>query len=395
LKNAGHQVTLATSYNYTEWIESFGISTHPDQFSIQEYMKTPEARKIFASRNIFKLLKAFKEMMGEGPKAVDTIWEAVEDADFVIQSPTSVGALEAAELRGIPAAFAMPVPFAPTGEFVSVFIGPARFSLGGGYNRLTHGLMHKMLWGSMSGPMTKALRKKLGLTPVNSFADQFNLMQNAGIPTLYGFSEHVLPKPIDWDNLQRICGYWFLDSPTDWQPPEDLQQFLAAGPPPVYVGFGSINAGDSEEKTRIILEALTKSEQRGVVLTGWDGLSKMQAPDDIFFIENAPHDWLFPRMAAVVHHGGAGTTGAGLRAGIPNIITPIGADQYFWRERLVQLGVSPHAPSLKILKATELAEAIEIAVSAEEMREKAKALGEKIRGEDGVKRAMNIIKDLL
>jgi sterol 3beta-glucosyltransferase len=183
-----------------------------------------------------------------------------------------------------------------------------------------------------------------------------------------------------------------LDAPADWKPATDLLHFLQSGPPPVYVGFGSINVGGSEDKTRLILRALELSGQRGVILTGWGGLAHVPAPPDVFFIDDVPHAWLFPRTAAVVHHGGAGTTGAGLRAGVPNIITPVASDQYAWAERAMQLGVGPQAPDMKSLSAEKLAQAIDKTVNDSALRARAAALGEKIRAEDGISRAVEVIE---
>lgn len=392
LQQAGHRVTLATSYNYTDWIEAYGVQSHPTRFNMQEFMKQPEVQAVLQSRNFVKQLRVFRQMMGQGPEAMGDVWDAIQTADFVIQSPTSSGALEAAQIRGVPAALAYPVPFAPTDEFPAVFLGPARFSLGRGYNRLTHRFMHRMLWKSMTGPMTNSLRKKLGLPSIGSFAEQAADARKLGIPSLYGYSEYVLARPSDWDEHQHITGYWFLDAPAEWQPPADLIHFLESGPPPVYLGYGSISQGDAEENTRLILHALELSGQRAVILTGWGGLTRLSAPPHIFFVDDVPHDWLFPRMAALVHHGGAGTTGAGLRAGVPNIITPIAADQYAWAERVVQLGVGPRAPSIKRLTATKLAQAIHTAVNDSALRARAAALGEKIREENGITRAVEVIE---
>ncbi|MGQ0602924.1 MAG: glycosyltransferase [Anaerolineales bacterium] len=392
LQKAGHQVTLATSYNFTEWIQSYGVGVHPTRFSVQEEMRKPGTQAAMKSRNFFRLFGMMREMMKHGAEATEEVWAAVQSAEFVIDSPTSSGALEAAELRGVPVALAYPVPFAPTRAFPSFFMGQPRFSFGPGYNRLTHTLMHRLLWSGMSAPLTNAWRKKLGLKPWRSYAEQRAYAKRLGTPSLYGFSAHVLPRPDDWDELQHITGYWFLESPSAWQPSPELLQFLENGPLPVYIGYGSINVGDSESKTRLILRALELSGQRGVVLTGWGGLKRLPAPPTIFFVDNVPHDWLFPRMAAVAHHGGAGTTGAGLRAGVPSIITPFAGDQASWAERVAQLGVGPRAPGIRSLTAEKLATAINLAVNDSALRARAAALGQKIRAEDGIARAVEVIE---
>ncbi|MEK7327332.1 MAG: glycosyltransferase, partial [Chloroflexota bacterium] len=318
LQQAGHQVTLATSANYAEWIQSHGVQAHPTQFNVQEFTLRPETQAALKSGNPVRIFGKMRQLMQQGAAAMDEVWAAIQTADFVIDSPTSTGALDAAQTRGLPVALAYPVPFAPTRAFPSFFLGQPRFSLGAGYNRLTHMLMHQMLWSGMSGPLSNTLRKKLGQKPWGSFANQLAYAKQMGIPSLYGFSAHVLPKPADWDEHQHVTGYWFLEAQPDWRPPTDLASFLEGGPPPIYVGFGSMSHENPERQTHLALRALELSGQRGVLLTGWGGLTRQATPPNVFFVDNVPHDWLFPRMAAVVHHGGAGTTAAGLRAGVPN-----------------------------------------------------------------------------
>lgn len=158
----------------------------------------------------------------------------------------------------------------------------------------------------------------------------------------------------------------------------------------MYIGFGSMMSSNPEERTELVLKALAKAGKRGILLTGWGGLSNTDLPDDVFKIESIPHDWLFPQMAAIVHHGGAGTTSAGLRAGVPTIITPFFADQPFWGYRVKELGVGSAPIPQKDLTAEKLAAAIQTATSDKAMRDRACTLGEKIRSEDGVKRAVEI-----
>jgi UDP:flavonoid glycosyltransferase YjiC (YdhE family) len=392
LQGAGHHVTLATSHNFTEWIQAYGVNTHPTRFNMQEFAQRPENQAILKSGNLIRQLRMMRDMMRQNAEAQDEVWAAIQDADFVTQSPTASGALEAVNKRGIPAAFASPVPFAPTRAFPSFFLGALRFSLGAGYNYLTHKLMHGVLWSAMGGPLTNHLRKKLGLRAWRSYAELLAHGRSLGTPWLYGFSAYVLPKPADWDEVQHVTGYWFLDGQPDWQPPADLMHFLESGPPPIYVGFGSMSHENPERQTRLALRALELSGQRGILLTGWGGLTRQSTPPNVFFVDNVPHAWLFPRMAAVIHHGGAGTTGAGLRAGVPNIITAFVTDQPAWADRVVKLGVGPRVPGIKQLTAEKLAEAIQMAVTDSTLRARAAALGEKIRVENGVARAVEIIE---
>jgi UDP:flavonoid glycosyltransferase YjiC (YdhE family) len=185
-----------------------------------------------------------------------------------------------------------------------------------------------------------------------------------------------------------MTGYWFLDRPQGWQPPAALVDFLQAGPPPVVVGFGSITVRDPEETTVLVLSALRAARQRGLLLTGWGGLSQADLPDDVFKLEAVPHDWLFPRAAAVVHHGGAGTTAAALRAGVPSIVVPNFMDQPFWAQRVVALGAGPRPIPRNRLNAARLSAALRAAVEDESFRARAAAVGRRLRAEDGVGRAV-------
>jgi sterol 3beta-glucosyltransferase len=198
----------------------------------------------------------------------------------------------------------------------------------------------------------------------------------------------VVPVPSDWDTNSIVTGYWFLDAPSAWQPTPELTAFMEHGPAPIYVGFGSMAFNDAARQTAIVLEALRLIDQRAVIATGWGGLKSVDVPPAVFVIDAVPHDWLFPQVSAVVHHGGAGTTGAGLRAGKPTAICPFVGDQSFWGWRVAALGAGPQPISQWRLTAARLAEAIRSAVNDEHIRQRAASLGTTIRSEDGVGRAL-------
>jgi sterol 3beta-glucosyltransferase len=391
LQQAGHQVTLATSREFSQLIEDYGVGTHPVRFSVQALMQLPETRAILRSGNPLRQFRLMQGVMNKSVEAMDDFWAAAQDADFLVQTGTGNGGIEAASQRGLPLAMAYVLPFPPTRAFPSFFL-PLRGSLGGGYNDLTHRLMHAMLWRSLGGPATNRWRtQRLGLPPWRSYAQMFDASRSTGTPWLFGYSPSVLPKPPDWADYHHVTGYWFLDPPPGWQPSADLLRFLEASPPPVYVGFGSLGDVKPERVTRLVLRALALSGQRGVLLTGWDGVTRETAPANVFYINDVPHAWLFPQMAAVVHHGGAGTTGAGLRAGVPSILTPLAGDQLAWADRVVELGVGPRAAPMKRLTAEKLAQAIDTAVHDSAMRARAAALGAKIRAENGVAQAVELM----
>ena len=216
-------------------------------------------------------------------------------------------------------------------------------------------------------------------------------VQRQRLPSIYCFSSAVLPRPADWDADQHITGYWFLDRDSGWRPPAGLVDFLEAGPPPICVGFGSMGCGKPGEVAGMVMEALARSGQRGVLLTGWGGMHLADLPDSIYTADVMPYGWLFPRMAAVVHHGGAGTTAECLRSGVPSINVPFFADQPFWARRVHALGVGPKHIPRRRLSGARLAEAITTAVGDAGMRERAAALGRRLRGENGVCRAVELI----
>jgi sterol 3beta-glucosyltransferase len=211
-------------------------------------------------------------------------------------------------------------------------------------------------------------------------------------PTVYGLSPAIIPKPADWRNTE-IVGDWFLAA-DDWIPPVDLLGFLASGSPPVYIGFGSMGSRQPEETADLVLQAIDRTGQRAILQAGWGGLSKADVPANILMVNSVPHTWLFPRMAAVVHHGGAGTTAAGLRAGIPSIVIPFFGDQPFWGQRVADLGVGTAPIPRKQLTVERLAQAIHRAVTDPLMRQQAADLGATIQAEDGIDRVVEIVRDI-
>ena len=232
----------------------------------------------------------------------------------------------------------------------------------------------------------------LGLPPWRSMSEMINTLGNYGTPWLYGYSPHVLPKPPDWADHLHVTGYWFLDAQPIWQPLVELVRFLESGPPPVYIGFGSMSDKDPEHRTRTVLRALELTGQRGILSTGWGAVARLPTSANILYVDDVPHSWLFPRMAAVVHHGGAGTTAAGLRAGVPSIITPFLLDQYAWADRVVKIGIGLRPADSKRLTVEKLAQAIHTAVADSALRTRAAAFGETIQAENGVAQAVEIIE---
>jgi len=185
-----------------------------------------------------------------------------------------------------------------------------------------------------------------------------------------------------------------VDEADGWQPPSALIDFLQSGSPPVYIGFGSMSNRNPEQTADLIIQALMRTKQRAILLSGWSGLHKSNIPDSIFMIDSVPHSWLFPRVAAVVHHGGASTTAAGLRAGVPSIVIPFFGDQPFWGQRIADLGVGAKPIPRQKLTVERLANAIQEVVTNEGIRLRAATLGKQIQTEDGIASAVEIIGQL-
>jgi len=320
---------------------------------------------------------------------LDDAWEAARDSDAIIYHPKAMAGQHIAETLGVPCFLAMVLPaLSPTRVFANPVLGDRNY--GGWLNKMSYTLMIKAMFLPYSKMLNQWRAEKLGLPP-----SKLDLtLRGRPIPKLYGYSQFVLPNPPDWDDSTHVTGYWWLP-PTDWQPPLELQTFLDSGPPPIYVGFGSMTSQNPEQLTRIVLQAAEKSGQRILLATGWGGLAPTKLPSYAYALQSAPHDWLFPRCAAVVHHGGAGTTAAGLRAGRPTLVCPFFGDQPFWGRRVYELGVGPRPIPQKKLNVENLSRAMRQMISDETMRQKAQDLGEKLRTEDGVTKAVEIIMSYL
>jgi sterol 3beta-glucosyltransferase len=213
-------------------------------------------------------------------------------------------------------------------------------------------------------------------------------------PLLFAVSPTVLPPAREWANRVTVTGYFFLDSPADYRPPTELMRFLEAGPAPICVTFGSMIHRASDRIAEMVLGAIRSAGQRAIVLTGWDGWKGRDSSDDLFFIESVPHDWLLPRCKAVIHHGGAGTTGAGLRAGIPNVVIPFAGDQMFWGKRVHAIGAGPQPILVKSLTARRLQSAL-TEVEEGALRSRVQEVGRAIQAEDGVGETIRVVESRL
>lgn len=387
LKAAGYEVGVCTSEGYRSFVEEHQLQY---VFMDNELLRLSQA-VLGDTYGIGGTLNIVRKMNAAMRRSMDDEWNAALNfqPDLIIYHPKCLGSYHVAEKLHIPAIMSIPLPlYTPTSEFPASFMSGIR--LGKWFNRFSYRLIG--LSSSMfAGTINDFRAKTLGMSPIKRFADVLLRSNGKPVPILYPYSPFLLPVPKDFPDHVHVTGYWFLDQTTTWQPEPELTNFLESGTQPVYIGFGSIGARNAEKRTQIILEALEKSGQRGLFVSGWGGLKASNLPQTVYMAESIPHDWLFPKVAAVVHHGGAGTTAAGLRAGKPTIICPFMADQPFWGKLVHQRGIGPEPISQYRLTSDKLATAITTVVVDQTMKHRAAELGEQIRAEDGVGRAVEVI----
>jgi UDP:flavonoid glycosyltransferase YjiC (YdhE family) len=392
LRQAGYEVRLAAPRCFQEFVVEHGLDFAP---LAGDPAQLAQALADRAGRNPLRAGQVIAEYtLPLAAQVLNDVRVACQGTDAVIHSfLTTIAGHQIARELDIPDFSALLFPaFARTAAFPNPAL-PA-LPLGGWYNRLTHDFFTQSFWQFSRLGYNWAVRRRHPHLP-RLPGWPFSSAKQPATPILYGFSEYVIPRPPEWSENIHITGYWFLDPSSAWQPPAELVDFLATGPPPVYIGFGSMITHETEKLLESTLEALAQTGQRGLLLSGWSGLGRVNLPAHVSQIESAPHHWLFPRMATIVHHGGAGTTAAALRSGVPAIITPFTADQPFWGRRVYQLGVGPRPIPRQRLTAEKLARAIELALNDQVMRQRAATLGQRIRAEDGIERAVEIIKHYL
>lgn len=394
LQRDGYQVSLAAPEDFANFVQKFDVGFYPLHGDVQKIMASDTGRKFMETggANPIKSIRAMRTMIAPVMmRMIEDAYAACRGADALIClgvfSPFGQSIAEAVK---IPLINLEPTPLLPTRVFPAPS-WPIQRNLGGLHNYLSGIAMLQVIW-QWYRPFVYEFRQRLGLPACNA-ARFYHALKST--PMLGAYSPSIVPHPADWPANIHVTGYFFLDTQVDWQPSTELKAFLEAGNPPVYIGFGSMAGRNPEKLAKLILDALAKSSQRGVLLTGWGGLRAELAPDNVFVLDSAPHSWLFPRMAAVIHHGGAGTTAEGLRAGVPSVIVPFAFDQFFWGARVKKLGVGPDPIPQKKLTIDRLANAIRIAVTDSGIRKRANSYGATIRAENGIANAVKIIKQYL
>lgn len=346
-------------------------------------------------------LRAVADPLGE--ELADAMIAACAGADVVVYATVAFPAWHIADAWGVPAVQVSFAPLCPTAAFppplvpdpfvgVDPWAASPLAAAARAYHRAAHAVFAQVLWLPLRRRINRWRRSRLSAQPLGLRSPGLEV-DRRGEPLLHAFSPTIVPPPRDWGPHVVTTGTWFLDAEPRWRPPHELSTFLDAGPPPVVVGMGSMTARDPAALTALVVDALGRSAQRGVLLAGWAGLGSadIRLPSHVLVVDDVPHDWLLPRAAAVVHHGGSGTTAAGLRAGLPTVVVPHFGDQSLWGRRVHALGAGPAPIPRAALTAERLAAAIRSAVEDPGIGQRAATVARAIRDEPGAERGADEI----
>jgi sterol 3beta-glucosyltransferase len=393
LKSAGYDPTIIAGSDFEQWVESFGLNYQSLGVNMQDVMNEDMGRNWANSGGSpsasLKVLQTLLDQYGKPIK--EAIWEEGQRSDVIMSNfLTDSLAMTVAETFDIKHIMFMLQPLMPTkyggSHTNSVMQGASLI------NSLATNLIIGVLWNRVFGGYANGVRQELGLPKISFFEYIKRFKQT---PSILAFSPNVVPTADDWHENSHQTGYLFIEDEPDWQAPEDLLAFLDDGEAPIYLGFGSMSAVDPKMTLDMMLKAIADTGQRAIIHSGWAGLSTDNQADHIYFLDSAPHAWLFPKMKALVHHGGAGTTATSLRAGVPTFIIPHLGDQTYWGLRMPQLRVGPKPVPRPKLTSEKLADGIRQMVNDTTMQSTADKLGQAIRQENGVQKTVKAVKTIL
>jgi sterol 3beta-glucosyltransferase len=390
LRRAGHDVFLCAPADFAELAAAYDIPFRAMSMSFQELVSNP-AHILLLKHKFTGVFRSWRQLKLLSRKISSDAWRLLQDAEAIIFTPLTSTAYGVARKLDVPSFMTYCLPLDPSRELAPIFAGASR-RRGPLFNRLASEIGYRVMWRIFASG-ARRLRRELGLPPLPFFGP-LREFARIGEPIFYLFSPSVLPKPSDWREDIHVVGFGFLESPAAWEPSAELVRFLEAGPPPVYIGFGSMPNMKPAETTALLVQAVERSGQRAILQSGQAQLGDGVAlPENFFLAGDVPHRWLFERVAAVMHHGGAGTTAAGFRAGVPQIIVPHMLDQPFWAHTAFELGVSPQPVRASGLSVDRVAGALRAVTTDLAMRRRAAEIGAKIRGEDGVGRTVQLFNE--
>ncbi|MFC7274663.1 glycosyltransferase [Paractinoplanes rhizophilus] len=374
-RQAGHEVAVATHAPFRAAVERAGLGFEPLPGDLRATLAhAVGGLSARALARQFTLARPLIAALGPGIAAAVA---SVQPSVLLLSTMVAPLGHQVADAYGLRRAGAFPQPVFPTREFGSVLTGGRSF---GPWGNLAVGWAAAKAAESLYAGPIRELRRELGLSRIALPA--LRREQERAGPTFHGFSPAVLRRPRDWPPALRVTGYWWPPVDPAWRPSAELEAFLADGPAPVFIGFGSMAPGQGERLGEIAVAAARRAGVRAVLQAGWSGLAAGAGPD-VLGVGEVPHSWLFPRMAAVVHHAGAGTAAAGLRAGVPAVPVPVLADQPFWARRLHDLGAAARPIPMPALRVESLAHALRQVLGNSHFAARAQALSARIGAEDG------------
>ena len=397
LQDAGYKVNIAAPIGFANLIHEHKIQFspfegNPSDLLVEQGNSTP----LTLGKNFIHSIQSTKNFLTQARplyrKMLQTALEACQGSDLIIHGLPTLWGSHIAEGLKIPAVRAMLQPLAPTNEFASALL-PFRFSIKG-INWLSHVITTQMIYLSWRSEINYARRTLFQLGSASLLDSSLRHISEQPL-TLNGFSEQILPRPQDWNDKQIITGYWRKEIiSTQDNRLAEIQKFIESAKNLVAIGFGSPSTKDISQTINILEKALTLTNAQAIftIPSKWHNEIKSK---DIFAIDYVPHDWLYKHVKVAIHHGGAGTTSASLHAGIPTITLPLAIDQFFWGERIYKIGVGPKAIPQRKLTAEKLAHAIQIALSDEVMKARAKSVGEKLSLENGIQVAVSQMRKII
>jgi sterol 3beta-glucosyltransferase len=384
IRAAGHSVTITSNDEYESLVVGCGLDFRPLPDTHGMFFDDPRwVHDLGGPGSAPKLIRLLAEHVRTLNKAILAV--ARQDAPDVLalSGPATVAGYHVAEGLGLPGMDLLLQPGHTTADFPPSFVSGGR-SFGRLGNRAAGMVMTTALALAMAGP-AREIRRELGLPRRGLREAVSGQLDGSRWPVCYGFSPAVVPRPADWPDSYQITGYWWPRRPAAWRPPAELEEFLSSGPPPVFFGFGDLTPENTSDFVELAAAAGRQAGVRQVIQAEHTDPTPAGRPQpgDSIVVGDLPHDWLFPKMAAVVHHAGAGTTAAGLRAGVPAVTVPVLADQPFWAARVAALGVGPAPIPHRRLSVAALAAAIRDAVARPSYRTQAGALSRRMASEDG------------
>ena len=387
LKRRGHQVTIVAFRNFREMVTGSGLDFFPLSADARDFMGNVMRPSAKGPGYLTQINKTFKDI---APLLLQELMQAGEGADAICCTFFGSVFYSVAEKYRIPCIQTHYFPMdsndmTPISSTPGLRLGKAWYHATYRLGYLLISLLEKYLltdWREENEVSTRNVRTTPDYT-----------LEGRTIPVIYAMSESVFPRDPSWGPKIYMSGYWWDEQPEPYTPPADLQAFLDAGEPPVYIGFGSMVSGNMRKTASTVLSAVHRARVRAVFSVGWnEEIADLKSTGQVFFADYVPHDWLFPRVSAVVHHGGAGTTAAGLRYGKPTLVVPFGGDQPFWGKRVFDIGCGPRPIPREAVTSASLARALRKLTGNPAYRRQAELIGREISAEHGVQRAADIIE---